>query len=212
MKLSKEWKQLKPPATKGTKQLDTTVARIFAASAMPYIKFTDDDVLEMIMELGIPTEKPFCFYCGDPAVQWDHLGALVKNSKPTGFITCIANLIPSCNTCNTSRGNTNYEMWMRHLNDNGEPIRKRNKCPKCRGRSEEQIQNNIELIQRFEKWADKKMTRKLNLENIDDEELKKKLIRMEELQSIIAKATVEAQELSIVIRSELERKVDRIWY
>lgn len=52
-------------------------------------------------------------YCGDKKSEWDHFRAVVKERNPTGYITEIANLVPACGKCNQSRGNKDWEKWMR---------------------------------------------------------------------------------------------------
>ncbi len=58
-------------------------------------------------------EKLTCSYCGDTKTEWDHLHALIRDCKPTGFITEIANLVPACGKCNQSKGNTFWKDWIR---------------------------------------------------------------------------------------------------
>lgn len=53
-----------------------------------------------------------CAYCGDKASEWDHLRPLVWKRRPTGFITEIGNLVPSCGKCNQSKGNKPWRDWM----------------------------------------------------------------------------------------------------
>lgn len=53
-----------------------------------------------------------CAYCGDKASEWDHLRPLVLKRRPTGFVSEIANLVPSCGKCNQSKGNKPWREWM----------------------------------------------------------------------------------------------------
>ena len=53
-----------------------------------------------------------CAYCGGVASEWDHLRPLVKDKKPTGYISEIHNLVPSCGKCNQSKGNKEWKTWM----------------------------------------------------------------------------------------------------
>ena len=43
----------------------------------------------------------------------DHLRPLVKDKEPTGYISEIHNLVPSCGKCNQSKGNKEWKAWMR---------------------------------------------------------------------------------------------------
>lgn len=53
-----------------------------------------------------------CVYCGNPYTEWDHFRPLGKNKMPTGYISEIHNLVPSCGKCNQSKGNINWKTWM----------------------------------------------------------------------------------------------------
>src|SRR5436190_11832211 len=53
-----------------------------------------------------------CAYCGDKMTEWDHLRPLVVKQRPTGFVSEIANLVPSCGKCNQSKGNSHWRDWM----------------------------------------------------------------------------------------------------
>src|SRR5437879_2441877 len=48
----------------------------------------------------------------DKASEWDHLRPIVDNMRPTGFISEIANLVPSCGKCNQSKRNAYWKTWM----------------------------------------------------------------------------------------------------
>jgi hypothetical protein len=80
-----------------------------------------------------------CVYCGDNATEWDHLNPLIKNQKPTGYISEIHNLVPSCSKCNQSKGNADWCVWM---NGNAK------QSPTTRNKTEPQInvQTNISII------------------------------------------------------------------
>jgi len=47
-----------------------------------------------------------------PTTDWDHLRPLVRNRRPTGFISEIKNLVPSCGPCNQSKGAADWKAWM----------------------------------------------------------------------------------------------------
>ncbi|MCY2924087.1 MAG: HNH endonuclease, partial [Planctomycetota bacterium] len=77
-------------------------------SIIPVIPPSQEEVLAALGILGIDPEDLRCAYCGDRASEWDHLRPLVVNRRPTGFISEIANLVPSCGKCNQSKGNQNW--------------------------------------------------------------------------------------------------------
>jgi len=52
------------------------------------------------------------FIMTSPTTDWDHLRPLVRNRRPTGFISEIKNLVPSCGLCNQSKGAADWKAWM----------------------------------------------------------------------------------------------------
>jgi len=91
----------------------STLTNIFIASLMPYRKPTDKDFNKALKILRMSRENILCVYCGKTATEWDHLHPFVLDKKPTGYYTTIFNLVPSCGKCNQSKGNKNWENWMR---------------------------------------------------------------------------------------------------
>jgi 5-methylcytosine-specific restriction endonuclease McrA len=57
-------------------------------------------------------EEICCAYCGDPHTEWDHLRSIIREKKPTGYITEIAILVPACGKCNQSKGGNHWRDWM----------------------------------------------------------------------------------------------------
>jgi hypothetical protein len=62
--------------------------------------------------LGMKRGACFCAYSDGKKSEWDHSRAVVKDRKPTGYITEIANLVPACGKCNHSRGNKDWKTWI----------------------------------------------------------------------------------------------------
>lgn len=91
----------------------STLTGLFFATLTPYIEPTDSDVDEALAVLGMRRGACVCAYCGEKKSEWDHFRSVVKERKPTGYITEIANLVPACGKCNQSRGNKDWEKWMR---------------------------------------------------------------------------------------------------
>ena len=84
----------------------------FFAAIAPVDVPTDEEVLEALRILEIDPQNQTCAYCGDKSSEWDHLRPLIEGKKPTGYITEIANLVPSCGKCNQSKGNQPWRAWM----------------------------------------------------------------------------------------------------
>lgn len=90
----------------------SSMTNAFINAMIPVIRPTEEQVEQALRILGMDQDGFCCAYCGDVATEWDHLRPLVKNKKPTGFISEIHNLVPACGKCNQSKGNKNWRSWM----------------------------------------------------------------------------------------------------
>ncbi len=135
----------------------SSITNAFINSIIPVLPPSEDDVKEALNVLKISKTDFQCVYCGDGATEWDHLRPLVKEQKPTGYISEIQNLVPSCGKCNQSKGNKNWFDWI--LSDAP-------KSPKTR--EVENLNLRIENLQAYESW--RKPT-KVNFEDIVGSEL-----------------------------------------
>lgn len=90
----------------------SSITNAFVNSVIPVIPPTPDDIEEALSLLGMVPADVQCAYCGDKMTEWDHLRPLVIKHRPTGFISEIANLVPSCGKCNQSKGNKPWRDWM----------------------------------------------------------------------------------------------------
>lgn len=90
----------------------TTITNAFVNSLIPAVYPDANEIRTAIQILGLRVEDLRCTYCGDKSSEWDHLRPLVVHRRPTGFISEIANLVPSCGKCNQSKGNRNWRDWM----------------------------------------------------------------------------------------------------
>lgn len=73
---------------------------------------TEDEVREALEVLGMSESTVCCAYCGGPRTEWDHLNPLVRDKRPTGYVSEIHNLVPACGKCNQSKGSSSWETWM----------------------------------------------------------------------------------------------------
>ncbi len=121
----------------------STITGLFLASITPCIEPTDDEVRDALSVLGMQEGNCLCAYCGDRRTEWDHFRAIVKDRKPTGYITEIANLVPSCGKCNQSKGNKPWRQWIdstaRHAPAN---------------RKIADLSFRIERLEAYEKWRE----------------------------------------------------------
>jgi hypothetical protein len=91
----------------------SSITNAFINSIIPVIYPTSSEVKQALEILEIDPENLSCAYCGSAATVWDHLRPLVSDKKPTGYISEIHNLVPSCGKCNQSKGNKPWKEWMR---------------------------------------------------------------------------------------------------
>jgi hypothetical protein len=90
----------------------STITNAFVNSIIPVVPPTDSDVETALSILGMAHSSIECAYCGDVYSEWDHLRPLVKDKMPTGYISEIQNLVPSCGKCNQSKGNKDWQNWI----------------------------------------------------------------------------------------------------
>lgn len=116
----------------------SSITNAFINSIIPVVVPSAEEVKQAFEILGMTPETFECAYCGGIASEWDHLRPLVKNKMPTGYISEIHNLVPSCGKCNQSKGNKEWKTWM---------VSTAALSPTTRG-----IQNVIERIKRLEAY------------------------------------------------------------
>tara|TARA_R110001583_G_scaffold191912_2_gene357810 strand:- start:2227 stop:2799 length:573 start_codon:yes stop_codon:yes gene_type:complete len=90
----------------------SSITNAFINSIIPVVQPSADDVRQALTILGMTPKTFQCAYCGGVVSEWDHLRPLVKDKKPTGYISEIHNLVPSCGKCNQSKGNKEWKAWM----------------------------------------------------------------------------------------------------
>lgn len=119
----------------------SSITNAFVNAIIPVIEPTAAEIAESLEILGMLPEDVRCAYCGDLASEWDHLRPLVVGRRPTGFISEICNLVPSCGKCNQSKGNKNWEKWM--LSDAP-------RAPAQRGIANLQVR--VDRLRAYERW------------------------------------------------------------
>jgi hypothetical protein len=90
----------------------SSITNAFINAIIPVVEPTEEEELEALRILQIDPQDIRCAYCGDKATEWDHLRPIVSNQEPTGYVTEIANLVPSCGKCNQSKGKSHWRTWM----------------------------------------------------------------------------------------------------
>ncbi len=145
-----------PKSTKITGR-SSTISSVFASAIVPMIDPTETEVSEALAILGLDGDDLKCVYCGDTSTEWDHLRPLIKGSRPTGYISEIANLVPACGKCNQSKGNKDWREWM---------LSKAVRSPKTRGIHD--IEDRIRRLEAYSQWRD---VRRIDFEEYVGKEL-----------------------------------------
>jgi len=123
----------------------SSITNSFVQAIIPDLEFSNDEQDEALSQLGLTRKDLRCVYCGNPTTDWDHLRPLVKNRRPTGFVSEIRNLVPACGPCNQSKGASDWRVWMTG-NAPGSPAT----------RGIKDIEERAERISHFETWGEVK--------------------------------------------------------
>lgn len=100
------------PSPGSIKGRSSSITAAFIQAIVPVVEPTTSEIAEALAILGMTSGACVCAYCGDPRTEWDHFRPLVTNQRPTGYITEIANLVPSCGKCNQSKGSKHWRIWI----------------------------------------------------------------------------------------------------
>ena len=128
----------------------SSITNAFVNSIIPIMHPSENDIKDSLELLGMTVETIECIYCGSKYTEWDHLRPLVLNKKPTGYISEIQNLVPSCGKCNQSKGNKEWLLW---INSSAKL------SPKSKQVSD--LKSRIEKLKKYEEW---KVVTKLNID------------------------------------------------
>ena len=90
----------------------SSLTNAFINAILPVIQPTEAEELEAVRILEMDPSDIRCAYCGDNSTEWDHFRPIITNQKPTGYVTEIGNLVPSCSKCNQSKGASDWRTWM----------------------------------------------------------------------------------------------------
>lgn len=119
----------------------SSITNAFVNAVIPTVMPTATDINEALAILAMTPDDVRCAYCGDKATEWDHLRPLVRDRRPTGFISEIANLVPACGKCNQSKGNRPWRDWL---------VSGARLSPT--GRGVDGIEQRIAALERYEHW------------------------------------------------------------
>jgi hypothetical protein len=102
------------------KKRSTTINHAFASAMAPYDDYKEELVDKILSDIECLNDGSIiCVYCGKRLAEtWDHLHALVKNNEPSGYGHKYGNLVPSCNACNSKKGNKDWQTANDMINGN----------------------------------------------------------------------------------------------
>lgn len=120
----------------------SSITNCFVQAIIPNIDPSEEEYDEALSILDMSRSTLSCVYCGAPTTDWDHFRPLVRKRKPTGYISEIRNLVPSCGPCNQSKGGQDWRKWMTGSAKGS---------PKTRGVRELDVR--IKRLEAFEAWG-----------------------------------------------------------
>lgn len=170
----------------------SSITNSFINSIIPVIKPTNEQVKQALKILGMDHDNFQCAYCGSNATEWDHLRPLVKDKKPTGYVSEIYNLVPACGKCNQSKGNKPWASWM--MSD-------AKLSPKLRGVKD--IERRMGSLREYEKWGTPTIVDFEGL--VCKEKMSKHWANCEQVQSTMRQAQVLANEINQSIAEVYEK-------
>jgi len=117
----------------------------FVNSIIPVVPPSDDELEESLKILKLNKEDLRCAYCDKEVTEWDHLRPIVSQKKPTGYISEIHNLVPSCGKCNQSKGGRHWKDWIK---SDAKLSPKKREVPN--------LNEKIACLEAYEKWGNVK--------------------------------------------------------
>ncbi|HII01977.1 TPA: HNH endonuclease [Methanosarcinaceae archaeon] len=135
----------------------SSITNAFVNGIIPQIEPTEYELNKCLKILELNKDDLRCVYCNEKVTEWDHLRPIVKNKQPTGYISDIYNLVPSCGKCNQSKGNKYWRDWIK----SDAPQSPKSKKIK-------DLDKRIQRLEEYEEWGNVKP---INFETIVSKEL-----------------------------------------
>ena len=169
----------------------SSITNAFFNGIIPTIEPSNEEICAALKALGMDENTICCAYCGDSHTEWDHLNPLIKDKRPTGYVSEIHNLVPACGKCNQSKGNKPWKEWM---------LSKAAQSPSSRG-----IPDINERIERLEKYETIFQPIQIDIESIvGRERWNQHLKNLDRLCDLM----IECQELSDELRTIISSKFE----
>ncbi len=190
MTIRKIFKMPKPTGITGR---TSTITNSFVNGIIPVIDPSNEELEEALKILNLDKEDLRCAYCDDKATEWDHLRPIVAKKRPTGYISEIHNLVPSCGKCNQSKGGKYWKDWIKS---------DAKLSPKRRGTLN--LNEKIARLEAYEKWGD---INPLDFKNIVEPQLwDQHWINCHNLHEHMKEAQKLAEKIRIAIRKRIYKK------
>lgn len=190
MPIRKIFKMPKPIGITGR---TSTITNSFVNGIIPVIDPSNEELGEALKILNLSKEDLRCAYCGDKATEWDHLRPIVARKRPTGYISEIHNLVPSCGKCNQSKGGKYWKDWI--MSDAKLSPKKRNTL---------NLDEKIKRLEAYEKWGNIKP---LDFESIMEPQLwDQHWKNCQNLHDRMKEAQKLAEKIRIIIRENIYNK------
>jgi len=166
----------------------SSLAAVFVQAIIP--RNADiDEIDEGLDRFEIARDQ--CAYCGERGSDLDHFFAIVKNKRPSGYFHCARNLLPSCGTCNRSKGGQHWEKWMLGAAKNS---------PSTRGVPD--VDESAEKLRKYEKWGGETPVSEDDLRiEVGAERWEAYWRRLEEIKQLMVSAQEEADSIRKVLEA-----------
>ena len=166
----------------------SSITNAFFNAIIPVVQPSEEQVKRCFEILGMTPATFQCAYCGGVASEWDHLRPLIKDKKPTGYISEIHNLVPSCGKCNQSKGNKEWKAWI---------LSSAKLSPAVRGVKD--LTERIERLESYEHWLE---PTKMDFESIAGKEVwAQHLNNLDRVQALLRESQDVAEQINSSVAS-----------
>ena len=174
----------------------SVVTNGFVQAILPFVMPSEAEIEAALNFLGQSAARIECVYCGDPASDWDHLRPLVRNKRPTGFVSDIGNMVPACGRCNQSKSGADWKDWMLGPAKN---------APKAR-----EVARLADRVALIEAYIDAFPVERMDFEGIaGPEEWAAYWARLDEIHAALHEAQIDADRIKANLQSELVNRRKR---
>jgi 5-methylcytosine-specific restriction endonuclease McrA len=162
----------------------TTIVHAFASALSVADNYDENNINKALRLLGQDPDKDLlCVYCNQPAETWDHIMAVVKNGKFSGYGHQIGNLMPCCKDCNSKKGNRDWKTFLisKHPDEASKP----------------------DLIDKIEFYISNNTTK---FEELLDEDINSEIAKLKEIEEQICNLFKIGDRHADLIRDKLKQK------